>query len=160
MTELHAKPIIKDKFWIVEKNGEQFATLTNDNNQFIMSSKSGVKMFNNKESVTKTFGKDFFLVTIVKEANNAPANEVHGYPTKTFPYNSMFDITQKLPLYTKSISSKSFFCAGYYLVHFDKGWLKGFCPKLSTIQEYGYVGPFRTKHDMNKEYLNVTKHIA
>lgn len=160
MTELHAKPIIQDKFWIIEKDGENFATLTNDNNQFIMSGKSGVKLFNNKASLTKQFGKDFFVVNIIKEATYANAYEVHGYPTKTIPCNPMFDVTRRLPLYTKSSNSKSFFCAGYYLVLFNKGWLKGYCPKLATLQEHKYIGPFYTKKDMNKEYHNVTHHIS
>ncbi len=36
MTDLHAKPIIDNKFWIVEKDGEKFATLRkNEDNRFV-----------------------------------------------------------------------------------------------------------------------------
>ncbi len=34
MTDLHAKPIIENKFWIVEKDGEKFATLRKTTDSF------------------------------------------------------------------------------------------------------------------------------
>ena len=38
MTDLHAKPIIENKFWIVEKDGAKFATLRkNEDNRFVPS---------------------------------------------------------------------------------------------------------------------------
>ena len=38
MTDIHAKPIIANKFWIVEENGEKIATLRkDDDNRFFMS---------------------------------------------------------------------------------------------------------------------------
>jgi hypothetical protein len=40
------------------------------------------------------------------------------------PHNSMYDIKRKLPLFTKSEDSKSLYCAGYYVIKFDKGWVK------------------------------------
>ena len=44
--ELHAKPIIDNKFWIVEKSGEKFATLRKDDeNRFVMSNDTGIKIY-------------------------------------------------------------------------------------------------------------------
>jgi hypothetical protein len=158
MTEIHAKPIIDNKFWIVEKDGAKFATLRkNDDNRFVMSNESGVKIYDNKESLTKQFGKNFFVAKIVKEANNAPLDEVHGYTTSTIPHNAMFDIKRKLPLFTKSSDSKSLYCAGYYVIKFEKGWVKSFCPKLITLQRYDYRGPFKTELEMKQVLSNVSK---
>lgn len=158
MTEIHAKPIIEDKFWIVEQNGVKCATLRkNEDDRFVMSSESGVKIFKNKKSITEQFGKDFFVAKIIKPADDSEPLEVHGYPCKTAPYNSMYDIKRKLPLFTKSPDSKSLYCAGYYLVKFDKGWVKGFCPKLITIQRYPYQGPFKNEYDLKQALSNVAK---
>ena len=80
MTDLHAKPIIENKFWIVERDGEKFATLRkNEDNRFVLSNELGIKIYDNKESLTRQFGKDFFVAKIIKEADNALPNEVHGY---------------------------------------------------------------------------------
>lgn len=158
MTELHAKPIIENKFWIVEENGEKVATLRKgDDDRFVMSNEDGIKVYDNKESLTKQFGKNFFIAKIVKEAENAEPNEVHGYTTSTAPHNAMFDIKRKLPLFTKSSDSKSLYCAGYYVIRFDKGWVKSHCPKLITLQRYAYQGPFKTEIEMKQVLSNVSK---
>jgi hypothetical protein len=158
MTDLHAKPIINNKFWIVEKDGEKFATLRKDEeNRFVMSNESGIKIYDNKESLTRHFGKDFFVANIIKEANDSNPLEVHGYATSTNPHNAMFDIKRKLPLFTKSEDSKSLYCAGYYVIRFDKGWVKSFCPKLITLQRYEYRGPFKTEIEMKQVLSNVSK---
>jgi hypothetical protein len=158
MTEIHAKPIIQDKFWIVEKDGNKFATLRkNEDDRFVMSNETGMKVYPNKESLTKQFGKDFFVAKIIKEADHADMWEVHGYPTSCDPNNAMFDIRKKLPLFTKSEDSKSLYCAGYYTIKFDKGWVKSFCPKLITLQRYEFRGPFKTELEMRQVLSNVTK---
>ena len=115
MTEIHAKPIIDNKFWIVEENGEKIATLRKDeDNRFVLSNDTGVRIYETKDSLTRQFGKKFFTVKIVKESDTALPNEVHGYATSAEPHNAMFDIRKKLPLFTKSSDSKSLYCAGYY----------------------------------------------
>jgi hypothetical protein len=158
MTDLQAKPIIDNKFWIVEKDGEKFATLRKEeDNRFVMSNSSGMKIYQSKKELTSEFGKDFFVAKIIKEADDSKPNEVHGYSTSSLPHNSMFDIKRKLPIFTKSKDSKSHYCAGYYVIKFDKGWVKSFCPKLITLQRYPYKGPFKTDVEMKQVLSNVSK---
>ena len=158
MTDLHAKPIIENKFWIVEKDGTKYATLRkNEDNRFVLSNSTGIKIYQTKIDLTREFGKNFFVAKIIKEADGAEPNEVHGYATSTTPHNSMFDVKRKLPLFTKSGDSKSLYCAGYYVIRFDKGWVKSFCPKLITLQRYEYQGPFKTELEMKQVLSNVSK---
>jgi len=158
MTDLHAKPIIDNKFWIVEKDGEKFATLRKDDeNRFVMSNELGRKIYKNKKDITNQFGKDFFVARIVQESNDNQPDEVHGFSTSCSPHNSMYDIKRKLPLFTKSFDSKSLYCAGFYVIKFDKGWVKSFCPKLITLQRYPFKGPFKTEIEMKQVLTNVSK---
>ena len=158
MTLIQAKPVIDNKFWIVEDNGVRIATLRkNEENKFILSNKDGVKVFNNKKSVTEQFGNDFFVAKIIKEADDSNPREVHGFTTSTNPHNAMYDIQKKLPLFTKSSDSKSLYCAGYYVIRFDKGWVKSFCPKLITLQRYDFKGPFKTDLEMKQVLSSVNK---
>lgn len=156
MTEIHAKPIVDGKFWIVEQDGNKIATLhKKENNKFILSSTNGEVMFNKKDDLTKQFGKDFFLTNDkIKVTTSTDINECHGYPTSCRPYNSMYDVKRKLPLFTKSNASKSLYCAGHYIVKFDKGWVKSFCPKAITVERYPYKGPFRTELEMKAVLSN------
>jgi hypothetical protein len=157
MTEIQAKPIIDKRFWIVEKDGVKLATLRkNDDDRYVMSNEAGVEIFNSEQSVIEKFGKDFFVSRVMQETEEEP-QEVHGFPASTIPYNSMFDVQRKLPLFTKSKDSKSLYCAGYYLIKFDKGWVKSFCPKLITVQRYNTKGPFKTDLEMRQALSNVSK---
>jgi hypothetical protein len=158
INNLHAKPIIENKFWIVEQNGTRFATLRKDEeDRFVLSNTQGFEIYDSQESITDRYGKEFFTVKIVKEADDSLPNEVHGFPTSHAPHNTMYDIRKKLPLFTKSEDSKSLYCAGYYVIHFDKGWVKSFCPKLITLQRYKFQGPFKTEIEMKQVLSNVNK---
>jgi hypothetical protein len=156
MTEIHAKPIVDGKFWIVEQDGTKIATLhKKENNKFVLSSTNGEVMFNKKEDLTKQFGKSFFLTSEkVKVTSSTETNDCHGYPTSCTPYNSMYDVQRKLPLFTKSNASKSLYCAGHYIIKFEKGWVKSFCPKAITIERYPYKGPFKTEIEMKAVLSN------
>jgi hypothetical protein len=157
MTILQAKPIIDNKFWIVEDSGVKIGTLRKNEDKFVFSNENGIKVFDTKKSITEQFGKDFFVAKIIKEADDALPNEVHGFKSSTTPHNSMYDIQKKLPLFTKSLDSKSLYCAGYYVIRFEKGWVKSFCPKLITLQRYEYKGPFKTDIEMKQVLSRVNK---
>jgi hypothetical protein len=157
MTFIQAKPIIDDKFWIVEEEGVKIGTLRKNEDKFVFSNETGIRVFDNKKSITEQFGKDFFVAKIIKEAANANPQEVHGFGTSTSPHNAMYDIQKKLPLFTKSGDSKSLYCAGYYIIRFEKGWVKSFCPKLITLQRYEYKGPFKTDLEMKTMLSNANR---
>lgn len=162
---INAKTLIKDKFWIVERNGQKLGTLQKeDTNGWIFLSKHQEKeIFHTKDSLYKKFGEKIFANDIViptETINDETAWEVHGFPVNQQPYNSIFDIQKKLPIYTKTKKSKSQFCAGYYIIEFPKGWRKAYCPKLITLQRYPFKGPIKTKIEMqqilneaNKNYI-------
>jgi hypothetical protein len=83
--------------------------------------------------------------------------DVHGYLCSQHPYNPMFDVKNQLPVYTKTPKSKSQFCAGYYVICFEKGWRKAYCPKMITLQRYEYKGPIKTKLEMQQVLNNAVK---
>lgn len=150
---IKVKPVLKDKFWIVENDGERVGTLTAEDDRFMLSSVTdGVQFFESKRQLEKTIGKTAFETTITSERTEVEHdNEVYGYPTSTTPYNTLFDVKQRLPLFTKSAKSKSLYCAGYYIIRFDKGWVQSHCPKLITLERYDYKGPFKSEFEMKQE---------
>lgn len=157
MTELHAKPIVDGKFWIVEEQGNKVGVLKiTEQKKYVFSSKDSTTTFDTKKKLFEAFGKDFFLSKSF-EVKQIKEKEVHGYPASSEPYNPMFDVKKNLPLFTKSGKSKSVYCAGYYIIKFDKGWVKSFCPKLITIERYPYEGPFKTELEMKHRLANASK---
>lgn len=149
---IKAKPVLENKFWIMEKDGVNFGTLTVNDDKFMFSSAEGVRFFENKKQLERKIGKTVF--EIKEHIDIVPDKLVHGYPTSSAPYNPMYDVKRKLPLFTKSEKSKSLYCAGYYIIHFDKGWVKSFCPKLITVERYETRGPFKSELEMKQELSN------
>jgi hypothetical protein len=157
MSDVQAKPIIDGKFWIVEKSGTKIGTLhKKENNRFLLSSNDGNVSFSKKDELIKVFGKDFFISDLKTTISvQEEVRDVYGYPTSCQPYNPIFNLQKKLPLFTKSKESKSLYCAGYYIIRFDKGWVKSFCPKLITIERYENRGPFKDELEMKQVLKNV-----
>ena len=146
-----AKQIIKDKFWIVEQEGKSIGTLAWDDERYIFTDSTKIEFFNNKQQVEKKFGTGILTFDISDFSKDQSDYSVNGYTTKTQPYNTLYDVKKKLPLFTKSEKSKCVYCAGYYLIKFNVTWLRSFCPKLITIERNEYLGPFRTEFEMKQE---------
>ena len=157
---VRAKTLVKDKFWIVEQNGQKLGTLQkqDDNGWIFLSKKDSREVFHSKESLFTKFGVDVFAEHKLAEeekrvdkwdVKQAEDFEVHGYPCSQKPFNPLWDVQKGLPLYTKTPKSKSMFCAGYYIVKFETvNWRKAYCPKIITLQRYPYKGPIKSKTEM------------
>ena len=106
--------------------------------------------FDNTKQMSKKLGKIIWDDNVEKKIISSE-KIVHNFPTSVTPFNTMYDVQRKLPLFTKSVKSNSLYCAGYYIIHFDKGWVKSFCPKMVTLERYEYKGPFKTDVEMRQE---------
>jgi hypothetical protein len=155
---LKAKTVLKNKFWIVEEEGQRVGTISVSDDRFMLSANGNVTFYENKRQIEKQLGKTIFD----REPNTKieVVKEVYGYPTSTSPYNVMYDVKRKLPLFTKSSKSKSLYSAGYYIIRFDKGWVKSFCPKLITLDRYTFEGPFKNDLEMRQELSNANKRAS
>ena len=123
---INAKTLVKDRFWILEEDGQKLGTLQKkEGNGWIFLSKGDSKeTFDTPESLRERFGIDVLttepVAEIKTEAVITEEFEVHGYPVSQQPYNPMFDVQKQLPIYSKTPKSKSLFCAGYYIICFEK----------------------------------------
>lgn len=139
-----ATSIVKNKYWIVEDGGNKVATI-----QAV--DEGGVAYVHNNEREIfpsiKILQKKYNIAFVTPKKPKKVKLDiytVHGYPTNSLPHNEVLDVKRYLPIYTKGAKSKSFYCAGYYIIKFSNSWIKSYCPKLITLNRYEYVGPFKT----------------
>ena len=146
--DLIAKPIVKNKIWIVESEGTKVGNImTIDEGGVVYIHDQQRETFPSIKLLTKKYNIEFAKVEKpVKEKKDE--YDVYGYPTNSKPNNEVLDVQRYLPIYTKGAKSKSFFCAGYYIVKFSSTWVRAFCPKLITLNRYEYQGPFKTQERM------------
>lgn len=148
MTELKAKPVVKNKFWIVERSGEKIATIQAvEDGGFVYVHDDQRDLYDTVRSL-----KTKLNITFDRPQKTALgiSSEVYGFPAGSKTYNCLYDVSRKLPIYTKTAKSKSYFCAGFYAIKFNNTWTRAYCPKLITLQRYEFLGPYETKQDLDQ----------
>jgi len=110
------KPIIEKKFWIVESNGQKFGTLRIlDNETFEFATNGSLKVIN-QDSLMDEFGIDVkqskantvIEPVVTRNTEYKHVDMLYEFPVASEPYNSIFDVKKKLPMYTKTEKSNSF----------------------------------------------------
>jgi hypothetical protein len=153
MTEIHAKPIVDGKYWILEQDGQKIGTLSKEKKIYSVN-KQGKKIeVGTLNEVIEKLGVHFDQYARGEKIAQ-DEHTVYDYPCSSKPYNPVYNVIKKLPIYAKSNKSKSQYCAGYYVIQFRKGWVKSFCPKLITLERYPFKGPFKTDLEM-RSMLNI-----
>ncbi len=143
---LLARSVVKNKCWIVEQDGTKIATIHANEQGVTLVQATTREQFPNLKTLSDRYN---IIIDKSKPAKVAKeSHEVYSYPCDNKPQNALWDVHHKLPVFTKGSKSKSFFCAGYYIVQFNNGWVKSYCPKLITLNRYPYQGPYITKDEM------------
>ena len=162
VTKYFAKPILDGRFWILEEDGRKLGTICKqEDRRYMFSCDTGTMIFDNQRQLQSKFNGSWMWGSTLDDIEESPKVlkevSVYDYPSKFKAYNQIFDVQKKLPLFTKSKKSKSLYCAGYYIIKFEKGWVRSFCPKMLTLDRYPFKGPFRTQLEMKQELANANK---
>ena len=154
---LLAKSIVKNKCWIVEDGGIKVGTIMTNSEGVVYQHDYQREQFKSLKLLSDRYN---IVVDKTKPAKVIKeSHDVYGYPCDHNAKNVLWDVQKKLPVFTKGLKSKSFFCAGYYIVKFNNGWVKSYCPKLITLNRYPYQGPFKSQEEM-QEKLRIANGIT
>lgn len=157
MNQPVAKPVVKNKFWVVENHGQKIATIqAKENGGFVYVHDEIREYFSTTKQLTKQLNIKFSNAVLKTIKEN---NSVYGFPIKGKAYNEVFDVIRKLPIYSKNSKSKSLYCAGYYLIFLNDTWILSFCPKNITLNRYKFSGPFKTQLEA-EEHLQRIKNAS
>lgn len=149
MNQPIAKPVIKNKFWVVEDHGQKIATIqARVDRGFVYVHDEQREFFASVQILKQKYQIKFGSAEKTKKEN---AKTVYGYPISSKSYNEVWDVQRRLPIYSKTVKSKSLFCAGYYLINLNGVWSEHYCPKNITLSRYKFQGPFCTKEEMQQQ---------
>ena len=145
MKRFSLKPITEQS-WVLSADGERLGLVSESNSTVkVMGGPYSGNYSSLDEFKSKLGGK----VTIDAPVESPPEKEngeVNGFPIKHSVWHNV--VITPIPNYTRTPTSESRYAAGYYALKFSNGWTPSFCPKLSTLSEYEYIGPFTTKLEM------------
>jgi hypothetical protein len=151
MTELIAKPIIKDQYWVVTDGEKKVGNVLANSAGYEVMLNGSTLQFNNTKDIIKKTKITFQPMKSNKTKVEMPYPE---YPTTSKTYNNIFDIKRKLHLFTKSSKSKCYHVAGWFTLDMNGANSVIFCPKYIFIQRYDYNGPFKTELDAKNSLNN------
>jgi hypothetical protein len=155
-----AKVLVPNKVWILEKQGVKLGTLNKEKKGYAFFRNGDKVELHDINEVRSRFGEELFkdsIANLKSSVKSADTKSIYDFPCSSRPYNPVYNVKNRLPIYAKSNKSKSLYCAGYYVIQFRKGWVKSFCPKLITLERYPYHGPFKTEQEMKTVLNQVNK---
>ncbi len=149
-----SKVLIPNKEWILEDSGKKIGSIAKHKKGYIFLRKGQLINLKNFTEVVDTLD----IVDTKRKFELEPINHtIYNYPCSSKPFEPVYNVKKKLPLYAKSSKSKSQYCAGYYVIQFRKGWVKSFCPKLITLERYPFHGPYKTEQEMKNMLNSINK---
>lgn len=143
---LIAKPVIDKQFWILQENDRKVGNVEACAGGYQVKINNQVTQFKTIRMAAQRVNIQFEPAIKIPKAQPT-ATQVHGYPVAGRIYNPMWDVQQQLPVYTKTVKSKSWFAAGWYNVRKGRHWKTVQAPKLIVLQRYPYQGPFYTQEE-------------
>lgn len=141
---VQAKPIVKNKFWILTSDTGKVGSVRVDPGNVQVRINGRVFDFKNLRTARDRVGIEF---DPAPKSRSAPVNplSVNGYPTDCRPYNPVIDVRRRVPLYTREPNSKSWYAAGWYRINQNGSWTTVLCPKKIMLDRYDYQGPFASQ---------------
>ena len=145
---LVAKPVIDKQFWILQENDRKVGNVEACAGGYQVRLNNQVAQFKTIKMAAQRINIQFESAVKLSKPKTT-MNQVHGYPVSGRIHNPMWDVSQQLPVYTKTAKSKSWFAAGWYRVRRGRNWSTMQTPKLIVLQRYPYAGPFLTQEAAN-----------
>lgn len=150
------KPLTSNS-WILYQDGERFGLVSNLKDKISIVGNLSRKEYENLDDLKKALG-NLHIDTTIKIKSESINNNINGYPIKHPTYFNPLE--DPIPSYTKTENSQLRYAAGYYALKFSYAWTPSFCPKLETLTEYEYIGPYKTKLEMQHQISTKNKEIT
>lgn len=155
MTKYTLKPLT-DTSWILNCDGNRVGLVSKIDQQLKIIGKVIPGKYLNFDAISAALGTKLIIEQpIVDVTQDKETGEVGGFPIKHNEWHNI--LLDKTPSYTRVAKSEARYAAGYFGLKFPNGWTPSFCPKLATLNEYEYIGPFTTKLEMQQQISSKNK---
>jgi hypothetical protein len=145
---IEAKPVVADRYWILKKDDRKVGTVEADEQGLRVRINGRTQKFQDMPVARRQAEIDFQPAYRVTPQ---PRDQVHGYSTGCRVHNAMWDVRRRLPLFTRTAKSKSWYAAGWYQIQQHQRWSIVRNPKLIILDRYQYQGPFATQEQAHNK---------
>ena len=142
-----AKPVVANQYWILKQDDQKIGNIQANADGYVVKIQNQISSYKTIPMVRKKANIEF---EPAEKISKPVTDSVHGYSTGCRAHNAMWNVQLKLPLFTKTTKSKSWFAAGWYTVKQHRAWKAIHNPKLIVLERYKYQGPCHTKEQANE----------
>ncbi len=144
---IKAKPVVANRYWILRKDDKKIGIVEATDDGYVVKIQNQTQQFKTLPMMRRSADIEFVPPT---RTTKPDTHKVHGFETGCRVYNPMWNVQHKLPLFTKTSKSKSWYAAGWYAVKQNRSWRVEHNPKLIVLERYVYHGPFHSKEQANE----------
>lgn len=157
MATIYKMRQLTENSWVLIEDGERTGLVIQRNGDLKIIGSNLDGSYRDINDLKSKVGKDISIEVAVTIPTDAEEGDIDGFPIR---HTTWFNIqATPVPSYTRTEKSQNRYAAGYYGLRFPHGWTQSFCPKLSTLSEYEYMGPFTTKLEMSHQISIKNKSI-
>lgn len=144
---------ISDEAWLVRQGEKKLGILNKDvRDRFTYITGKTMQLFDDDAEVRTHFGNIKLFEESIERKESVPESFfIKGHEIDV-PNPIPIEVNderynENIPLYLKTETSDVLYAAGWYCINFEKGWKHGHGPKYSTLEQYGFEGPFNSKEE-------------
>lgn len=142
MTNYSLRPLTETS-WILSLGDDRIGLVNKISNLFKIIGKLPKKSFASLEEMKEYLGGNLIIEDFPEQIEDPEIGEINGYPIKHTIWHNIE--SENILSYTRTKNSKVRYAAGYYGIKTNDRWSQNFCPKLTTLTDSNYIGPFKTK---------------
>lgn len=144
---IEAKPVIANRYWILKQNDQKIGQIEASDTGYTVKILDQVRQYKTMPMVRQS--TDIKFVPAEKSTSARPTM-VHGFDAGCRVHNAMWSVPYRLPLFTRTARSKSWFAAGWYAIQQNRAWRVERNPKLIVLERYAFHGPFHSQEQAHE----------
>jgi hypothetical protein len=134
-----AKTVVDRNYWILTQGDVKIGAITADSDGYTVSLRGSRQRFPTLRTLKHRLKID---LPTTPQPQRQTQTQVHGFDAGCRAHNGMWHVQLRIPVFTKSAKSRSWYAAGWYVVQQGRAWKITHNPKLILLQRYGFRGPF------------------
>ena len=143
-----AKPVVDQNYWILTQGDAKIGAITADAAGYTVTIRGRRQRFTDMRRLRT--GLKIDLPAVPRTARSEHAL-VHGHDAGCRAHNGMWHVQLRIPVFTKSAKSRSWYAAGWYVVQQARTWKIVRNPKLILLQRYQFQGPFQDRDSAQQQ---------
>ena len=146
-----AKTIVDRNYWILTQGDAKVGAITADKDGYTVTIRGQRQQFADIRRLRTGLKID---LPSAPRSFKADCTKIHGYDAGCRAHNGMWHVQLRLPVFTKSAKSRSWYAAGWYAVQQARSWKIVRNPKLILLQRYRFQGPFHSREEAHDQSIS------